>query len=132
VYHRRCSTQQFFQHLLPVLECPLQAGRDEELLSQITQHPKTGIVLNHIPHQCPFLSAPRFDGKLVAMLKSLEWPFLLDIGEVVVPFELDDQCEPSCPEGKKGKDEKGGWLEYKKKKKQKKKKRTDRKTKTKK
>jgi hypothetical protein len=56
---RSRSAEQFFQRLLPVLECLLKAGCNKKLLSQVAQDSKADVVLNHVAHRRPSLAVSR-------------------------------------------------------------------------
>jgi hypothetical protein len=62
-------------------------------------HPK--LVLNHILDQRPAHALARVHHKLVPMVPALEWTFLLYVGEVMVPFEFSDACDPGHAQRKK-------------------------------
>ncbi len=51
----------------------------------------------------PFTPFSCFRIKFVTMVETFEWPFLLNVGEVMVPFEFGDQCDPLGTKRQKGK-----------------------------
>jgi hypothetical protein len=67
---------------------------DEQCIGDPAHRSESNFVLNPITHQCAAHAIARFRQKLMAVMPSLEWTFVLHVGEVMVPFEFGDACDP--------------------------------------
>lgn len=95
--------QQSFQRLLPVLKNFPELPPDKNPLRQGPQKSKANLILDQVTHPCSPSPVAGLGREFVAVVKALERPPLLHVGEVMVPLEFCDQSNPLCSKGKKRK-----------------------------
>jgi hypothetical protein len=66
----------------------------EERVGQRAHRPESYFIFNNVADQRSVDAQASFGKEFVPVMPSLERPFLLDVGEVVIPFELRDACDP--------------------------------------
>ena len=75
----------------------------DELIRNSSEHSKAYLILHCVAQQRAFDGVPGLHDELVAMMPAPEGALVLHIGEVMIPFELDDACDPLGANGKRGK-----------------------------
>lgn len=81
---------------------------DEYGVRHLTYETKSNFKVDYIADQSAGYSIARVCGDLVAVMPAFERTFVLDIGEVVVPFEFGDAGDSLCADRQKREDAERG------------------------
>jgi hypothetical protein len=75
---------------LPLFECIQHPAGNEKPVRQVAQHTEADVVVHGIAYHCAVDALARLPRKLMPVMPTLEWPLLLHVGKVMVPFKLRD------------------------------------------
>jgi hypothetical protein len=92
--------KKFGERCLTVFEDVPHPAFDEKRISERAERTKSNFILDYIAHQRTSECVAIVRDKFVAMVPPLERTFLLDIGKMMVPFELGDGSSPVASPGK--------------------------------
>jgi hypothetical protein len=88
--------------LLALAESSLHLAADEQRVRGLAQEPEADFVVDYVAHESAVNLSARFGSKFVAMIPALERTFLLNVREVMIPFEIGDARDPARAEWQKG------------------------------
>ena len=93
--------EQAFEGSLTIGEGAAKLSPDKGGLRYSAQQTETDLVPNDVAYRCPVNSITHFGRKFMPVVKTLERALLLRVGEVVIPLEFGNNCDPLHPEGQK-------------------------------
>ncbi len=72
----------------------MHLAADEDRVAERAQKSEADFVFNHLADERPGNPCARFRSEFVTVMPALEWTLVLHVGEVMMPFELGDACDP--------------------------------------
>lgn len=91
---RATLSEEFAETLLALGEGSLHLASDDNRVCHRSQESKSDIVIDHIAHERAACAVAAFRAEFVTMMPALERTFLLHVGEITIPLEFSNACDP--------------------------------------
>jgi len=96
--------EQSREQFLPLGERALHLAADEECVRDRPEEAEANLVINDIADDGSGNATARLGAKLVAVMPALERALVLNVSEIMIPFEFGDARDPARAQGKERED----------------------------